>query len=110
MKTSYAIEKNLQLLFSTSSNNTSGSSAEPVAIGLKTLFEQIEDHIITPEFALLFQVKELLVLRRVCKTFSKLFNKRYIHFVIRLGNLDNSLRCAFWLHKVSFEKYFISHY
>jgi hypothetical protein len=107
MKTSYAIEKKLQLLFSTSSNNTSGSSSGLIFTGLKTLFEQIEDYIKIPEFVLLFQVKEFLGLRRVCKSFSKLFNRRHIHFAIRLGNLGHSLRCAFWLHKAPFEKYSI---
>lgn len=54
---------------------------------------------------MLFEVKDLLVLRQVCRSFGRLFDARYIHYAIQLGNLGHSLRCAFWVYKAPFEQY-----
>lgn len=69
------------------------------------LFETLKDYFKSDNFAALLEVKEVLSLSLVSKSFHRIFNERYVQLVIRLGNLNGSLRYLFWINQAPYAKY-----
>ena len=75
------------------------------AWNLKDILELLRDYIKSPAFASLFDVRTVISLSSVCRSFHEIFNKAYLQLVIRLGNLDSSIRWQLWTYKVPCAKY-----
>ena len=90
---------------STSSDSTSESSPCRAPTTLKGFINSLEDYVRSPDFAAFFEVKDILSLGQVCKSFRKVFGPEYVSLVIRLGNLEDCFRYLFWIHQVPYIKY-----
>ena len=105
MKGLSTASKKLQPTSSTSSDITTESSPRRAPSGLKGLFELLEEYVKSPDFASFLEVKDVIALGQVCKSFRKLFNQEYVSLVIRLGNLEAPFRYLFWINKAPYIKY-----
>ena len=65
----------------------------------------MKDYVKSVEFSSLFEIKDVINLQRVCKSFHQLFGREYLKFVIRLGNLETDLRYNFWIHNAPYSEY-----
>lgn len=54
------------------------------------------------EFLSCFTVSELITLRLLCKDTAAVVTDELLHTLIRIGNLDNSLRLNFWVIQAPF--------
>lgn len=71
----------------------------------KDFIEVLSNYVRSPEFAALLDVRTVLALRRTSKAVGRIFNKEYVRTVIRLGNLEESLRLSFWAHNAPWLEY-----
>ena len=74
---------------------------------LKDFIDLIQIHVKSQRFASLFDIKTVLTIRLVCRNFSIIFDRSYLEMVIRLGNLENSLRTQFWFNKLHCKEYIL---
>ncbi len=72
---------------------------------LQSLLEALGEHVRSADFASLFEVRDVLALAGVCRSFHQIFNTKYIQLVIRLGNLESRLRYLFWISQAPYIKY-----
>jgi len=70
--------------------------------GVESFIMKMKEYIKSAEFAVLLEVKDVIVLGQVNRTFSRIFNKKYIDLVVRLGNLEQKYRYLFWIHKIPY--------
>ena len=75
---------------------TQSTKFSSVILDLIDLIVYIKKYVQSPAFASLFDIRTLLNLSLVCKTFSSIFNSQYFQMVIWLGNLEPELQPSFW--------------
>ncbi len=90
--------------FEKSSEASQCSQCSTITWNIKDLFDLLEEHLHSPNFAALLSVRQVMALGQVCKSFRKIFNSQYVRLVIRLGNLDPDLRYLFWIGQAPYIK------
>ena len=96
--------KKKKMVHITSFEKTSETSQCVFGWNVKDIFELLTETLQSPSCVALFDVREVLSLSLVCRSFHRIFNKDYLALVIRLGNLDPSLRYLFWISQAPYMK------
>ncbi len=94
-----------KLVHITSFEKTSETSQCVLNWSVKDIFDLLAEELRSPSLAALWEVRDILNLTRVCRSFHRIFNKAYLALVVRLGNLEPSLRYLFWISQAPYMKY-----
>ncbi len=73
--------------------------------GLTQLLESLEEYVRSPAFASLLEVQDVFALSAVCRSFHRIFDRKYAQLVIRLGNLESRLRPFFWIGQAPYIRF-----
>ncbi len=97
-------DKKLSLLKPTG-ESTMNAYVSQFKWNIKDIFELLQDHLRSPDFAALLDVRTVISLGLVCRTFHQIFDRSYLQLVIRLGNLEPALRWLYWMHMAPCAEY-----